>query len=269
MVIGFIGAGNMGRALMQGMISGGASAGSFIAYDIDAHAIECAAGLGVRTTGTLQTLADSADVLVLAVKPKFCQSVLDSLRACGYSKNLLSIAVGWSQKMLQDALPGACVARAMPNTPTQVRQGVIAMNENHTFPGSVFEALGRQLGACGRIVVVPESLFDAVTAVSGSGPAYVYLFIEALADAGVRQGLARDMAYTLAAQTLAGAAAMVLETGEHPGRLKDNVSSPGGTTIEAVYALEKAGLRGAVMDAVDACARKAKKMLKNSEESVR
>ena len=124
----------------------------------------------------------------------------------------------------------------------------------------MFDALRNYLSVCGRILMIPEPLFDAVTSISGSGPAYVYLFIEALADAGVRQGLSRGLSYILAAQTLAGASQMVLQTGRHPGMLKDAVASPGGTTIEAIYALEKAGLRGAILDAVDACARKAAQM---------
>jgi len=196
-------------------------------------------------------------MIVLAVKPKDTAALLDQL-AGEAGGEVFSIVTGWTQQMLAAALPKARgIVRAMPNTPVQVGAGVIALAENHTFSSAAFASLQKLLSACGRTVVIPETLFDAVTGVSGSGPAYVYVFIEALADAGVRQGLPRAMAYTLASQTLLGAAKMVLETGEHPAALKDAVASPAGTTIEARYALEKAGFRGAVIDAVDACAVKA------------
>ncbi len=259
-MIGFIGAGNMASALMRGMIEGGADPASLTACDISKARMGIAREMGVRTAESIAVLAEASDFVVLAIKPKDCAAALETLRALPFARALLSIAVGWPQEKLAAALPEWGVARAMPNTPALVREGVIAFNENHTVAPDAFERLRGLFSACGRTLVVPESLFDAVVAISGSGPAYAYLFIEALADAGVRQGLPRDMAYTLAAQTLLGAAKMVLETGTHPGALKDAVASPGGTTIEAVYALEKAGFRAAVMDAVDACAQKAARM---------
>ena len=153
----------------------------------------------------------------------------------------------------------------MPNTPSQVREGVLAVNENHSMDAFHFKAIQNAFGRCGSVIEIPEALFDAAIAISGSGPAYVYLFIEALADAGVREGLPRDVAYALSAQTLRGAATMVQRTGRHPGALKDDVCSPGGTTIEAIAMLEKAGLRSAVMDAVRACAKRARRMTRQIE----
>ena len=262
-MIGFIGAGNMATALIQGMLDGGVSADAICAFDISAARMDAMRSLGVHTAGSAVDLANACETTVLAVKPKFCKAVLEDLQKNAQVKDLLSIAVSWTQEMLEECLPSARgIAHAMPNTPAAVREGVIAINDNHTIAAERFETLRQMLSSCGRTVIVPESLFDAVTSVSGSGPAYVYMFIEALADAGVRQGLSREMAYALSAQTLLGAARMVLETGKNPAALKDAVASPGGTTIEAIYALEKAGLRAAVMDAVDACAAKAAQMSK-------
>ncbi|MDD3921812.1 MAG: pyrroline-5-carboxylate reductase [Eubacteriales bacterium] len=148
----------------------------------------------------------------------------------------------------------------MPNTPCMVGEGMIAFDADHTLTTDDMEMAKAVFLATGRVEIVNSALMNAVTGVSGSGPAYVYLFIEALADGGVRAGLPRNTAYTLAAQTVLGAAKMVLDTEKHPGALKDAVCSPGGTTIEAVAALEKAGLRSAVLDAVSVCVQKADEM---------
>lgn len=262
-MIGFIGAGNMATALIQGMLKGGISPDTLAAFDISTARMEAMRALGIHTAESAVALAEMSDTTVLAVKPKYMQALLDDLRANAKVRDMLSIAAGWTHAMLVQAVPGARgIVRAMPNTPALVSEGVIAFAAENTLAPERFDALREAFSSCSRTFVVPEYLLDAVTAISGSGPAYVYLFIEALADGGVRQGLPRDMAYQLSAQTVLGAAKMVLETGEHPGALKDAVTSPGGTTIEAIYALEKAGLRGAVMDAVDACARKANQMTK-------
>ncbi len=259
-MIGFIGAGHMATALIEGMIAGGVPKEMLAACDISPARTEAMRALGVTVFADGQTLAKNCDFTVLAIKPKDTAALVAMLGEAARG-NVLSTVTGWTQQMLTAALPNAKgILRSMPNTPAQVGAGVIALADNHTFSQEAFQVIEKALSACGRIVMVPETLFDAVTGVSGSGPAYVYVFIEALADAGVRQGLPRQMAYTLAAQTLLGAAKMVLETGMHPGALKDAVASPAGTTIEAIYALEKAGFRGAVIDAVDACAKKAAQM---------
>lgn len=257
MIIGFIGAGNMATAMLRGMIAGGVSPATFMAFDINPERQREMSELGIATADNALALAEASDITVLAVKPQFLPSVLAQLRQAQL-RDVLSIVVGWTQAMLESALPNARgIAHAMPNTPAQVCEAVIAVNDNHTIDQERFSALSQALSACGRVFVIPESLFDAVTGVSGSGPAYAYIFIEALADAGVRQGLPRDMAYAMSAQMLVGAGRMLLRTGQHPGALKDAVCSPGGTTIEAVYALEKAGFRSAIMDAVKASASKA------------
>ena len=265
-MIGFIGAGNMASALIHGMIGGGVEPAELAAYDIDQKKLDSLRDLGVAVFQSLGEIASSAEVLVLAVKPKDCQTALFALDKLKWSGNLVSVVTGWPQAKLSNALSSASgVLRMMPNTPAQVREGLIAINENHSMAALQFATVQNAFSKCGVIFEISESLFDAVTSISGSGPAYVYLFMEALADAGVREGLPRQMAYTLAAQTVRGAATMVQKTGKHPGALKDDVCSPGGTTIEAIAVLEKSGLRNAVMEAVRACAKKAKRMARQDE----
>lgn len=265
MRIGFIGAGNMASAIMEGMLRGGVAKDQLIATDVSEARRDYMRTLGISVASDIEGVAKQADVIVLAIKPAQVPAVADALQKCSQIPDVLSIVVSLSQKALEGMLPGARgIARAMPNTPACVGEGVIAFCDNHSMDAARFEAMVQAFDACGKTCVVPEHLIGAVTAISGSGPAYVYLFIEALADAGVREGLPREMAYTLASQTVLGAGHMVRDTGMHPAALKDAVCSPGGTTIEAVYALEKAGLRNAVMDAVDACARKADGMGKGN-----
>jgi len=249
----------MAEALMRGMTAGGMDGGQFLAMDLSPERCAQVRGLGFQAApDCMDRLVSGSDLIILAVKPVAVPQVLGALGAYAGLPDVLSIAVGLSQQGMEEALPKARgVARAMPNTPMRVGEGVTAFNENHTIDPGRFERVLAAFSHCGRTMVVPERLMSAVTAISGSGPAYVYLFIEALADAGVREGLPRNIAYELAAQTALGASKMVLEAGTHPAALKDAVCSPGGTTIEAIYALEKAGLRAAVVDAVNACARKA------------
>lgn len=263
-MIGFLGAGNMATALMAGMIAGGVAPASLMAYDISPARMDMVRAMGVQAAEDAVSLANASETTVIVVKPVQTQAVLEDLRAHAQVRDVLSVVLGWTQDMLAKALPNARgIARCMPNTPAQVGEGVIALNENHSLAQGSFDALRAALDTCGKTFVLPERLFDAVTAVSGSGPAYVYLFIEALADAAVREGLTRDMAYELAAQTVLGAAQMVRSTGERPGALKDKVASPGGSTIEALYTLEKTGFRASVMEAMYACARKAEAMSKH------
>ncbi len=262
-MIGFIGAGNMATALIRGMLDGGMDAQELLTFDVNPERMDAMRSIGVATANSAVELANAAETLVLAIKPKDIRAMLATLAEHATVRELVSIAIGWTQAMLEEALPTARgILRMMPNTPALVREGVIALCADHTVSPERFAEIERAFSYCGRSLLVPETLFDAVASLSGSGPAYVYLFIEALGDAGVREGLPRETAYTLAAQTLLGAAKMVLQTGKHPGALKDAVCSPGGSTIEAIYALEKGGLRGAVIDAVDACTRKAAAMAK-------
>ena len=177
---------------------------------------------------------------------------------------MISIAAGWTISRLAAALEGsgATYLRAMPNTPAMVGEGMTAICDDTTFDADDFDFAKGIFEAVGRTVVLPEKLFDGVIAISGSSPAYVFMMIEAMADAGVREGIPRSYAYEMAAQTLLGSALMVLQSGTHPAELKDAVCSPAGTTIEAVEMLERKGFRSAVMDAMKACADKSREMSK-------
>lgn len=261
---GFIGAGKMATAMVQGMLRAGVILpGDVLASDPYAparDALATATGASVTTSNT--EVARRSDVLVLAVKPQGMAAVLEELSAVVTGSHLvLSIAAGVSLATLQRGIgPEARLVRVMPNTPALVGEGAAGycLGPN-TIPGD--DAIVRRcLEAVGKAMAVPESLIDAVTGLSGSGPAFVYVLIEALADGGVRVGLPRETALTLAAQTVLGAARMVLETGIHPGVLKDQVTSPGGTTIAGLHALERGGLRGTVIDAVEAATQRAKEL---------
>ena len=225
MRIGFLGAGNMASAILRGMRDMEKGC-----YDISEAAVRRAEQeLGARGFSSGEALCAWADIVVLAVKP---------------------------------LLPESRLCRVMPNTPAMVGAGMAAIAKETTFAPAEFDCIREVFSAIGRAVVVEERLFDAVTAVSGSGPAYLYMVIEAMADAGVREGLSRASALELAAQTALGSAKMVLESGLHPAALRDMVCSPGGTTIDAVCTLEEKGLRAAVESAVRVCAEKSRAMSK-------
>lgn len=261
---GFIGAGKMATALVQGMLRAGVvEPGQVIASDPYPSAREALKALsGVAVTASNAEVARRSDVLVLAVKPQGMAAVLEELSAVVTGDHLVvSIAAGVPLAALQSGIgPDARLVRVMPNTPALVGEGAAGycLGPNTTPEDDATVRLC--LGAVGRALAVPETMIDAVTGLSGSGPAFVYVLIEALADGGVRVGLPRDAALTLAAQTVLGAARMVLETGMHPGVLKDQVTSPGGTTIAGLHALERGGLRGAMIDAVEAATQRAREL---------
>ncbi|MEL7608469.1 MAG: pyrroline-5-carboxylate reductase [Bacillota bacterium] len=260
MKLGFVGAGNMAQAILKGALDKHVlEASDVLIYDPDTDKAQSQAKqYGVTIARSNAELCAASDIVLLAVKPNVCASALKEIGTALNGKALISIVAGWDMRRLQAELDDRVhILRVMPNTPSMVGEGMTAFDQSHTllpdelaFATSIFSSIG-------RVISVPDTLMSAVTGVSGSGPAYVYLFIEALADAGVLAGLPRATAYELAAQTVVGAGKMVLETGLHPGVLKDAVCSPGGTTIEAVYELESAGFRAAVMRAVDACILKA------------
>jgi pyrroline-5-carboxylate reductase len=217
------------------------------------------AATGIETVPTNGAAVQACDVLVLAVKPQVLPAVMDEIRPALEPRHfVISIAAGITLDTLATGLGTHKLARVMPNTPCLVgasASGYATLNKrpNNEDIGLV----GRLFNAVGKAFHLPEHLLDAVTGLSGSGPAFVYMFIEALADGGVKCGLPRDVAQALAAQTVLGSAQMVLQTGQHPGALKDAVASPGGTTIAGIHALERAGFRSAAMDAVEAAATRA------------
>lgn len=254
----------MATALARGFINARlATPDRLIASDLVKSAREAfARETGAKTVTDNQEVAATADVLFIAVKPDQVASLLQGLaKDLDHNRHLLiSIAAGVTLSRLEMAAPGNRFIRVMPNTPALVGASASAYSLGSLATPADADLAQRLLGSVGLAIGVKEKLLDAVTGLSGSGPAYAFMMIEALADGGVAAGLPRDVAQKLAAQTLLGAAKMVLETNQHPGALKDAVCSPGGTTIEAVHELEKGGLRAALMSAVRASAEKSKKL---------
>ena len=258
--LGFIGAGRMATALARGFVAQGlASAEQMIASDpLPAAAQEFARETGAKTTTDNAQVVAASDCLFLAVKPQQMAEVLAELCGKVTDKHLVvSVAAGITLAALAKGLgPGPRLVRVMPNTPCLIGQGASVYSLGPGATAADGELVGRLLSAVGVGCEAPEKLLDAVTGLSGSGPAFVYIMIEALSDGGVRMGLPRDLALKLAAQTVRGAAEMVLASGEHPAVLKDRVASPGGTTIAGLQALESGGLRAALIAAVEAAARR-------------
>ena len=265
MKIGFIGAGNMGCAIMRGAFQGGfLKPYETMVYDVSEQQLAAlTAAYPVNVAENNIQIARECEFIILAIKPIYMRGVLEEIQKYCYNKKIISIAAGWSMAMLTEILGrdnSAQVLRVMPNTPALVGAGFTALCEENSFSKASLGWAKELFSTLGVVQVLPERLFDAVVAVSGSSPAYVYMFIEAMADGAVRLGMPRKMAIQAAAQAVLGSAKMVMTTGEHPAALKDNVCSPGGTTIEAVQSLEKNGFRSAVLEAMDACARKNRKM---------
>jgi len=264
LTIGFLGAGKMATALARGFVRAKLVAPSqlFASDPFPAARETFARETGGTAAASNLQVVQSARVIFLSVKPDQTAPVLGEMRNHFSSDHLLlSIAAGVPLAKLEAALPaGARVIRVMPNTPALVGESASAYALGKTATTTDGELAQKLFAAVGVALLVKESLLDAVTGLSGSGPAYVYQFIEALSDGGVAAGLPREVATKLAAQTVLGAARMVLETGVHPGALKDQVTSPGGTTIEGLHELEKGKLRGTVMSAVRAATEKSKKL---------
>merc|ERR1712217_235640 len=219
-------------------------------------------GFKVRTEPENSKVCECSDVVVMAVKPQVLDAVLKDLQTKQVKVGMLiSIVAGKTLKTHQTYLPGTRVARVMPNTPSLVGCGASVFVLNSACQCEDAATVSAVMGSCGIVEqVANEGLLDAVTGLSGSGPAYVYLMIEAMSDGGVRMGSPRDVATKLAAQTVMGAGKMVCETGKHPGQLKDAVTSPGGTTIAGVHALESGSFRGTVMNAVQAATSRSKEL---------
>lgn len=264
LTIGFLGAGRMGTALAKGFIQAGlVTAKQIIASDpVPGARAAFGKDVGAKITTSNVEVAKFARVLFLAVKPDQVAAVLAEVKSQFTPEHLLiSIAAGVPIAKLEGGLgAGARVIRVMPNTPALVGASATAYALGKSALAKDGDLAQRFFSAVGVAFPVNESLLDAVTGLSGSGPAYVYLMIEALSDGGVAAGLPRDVATKLAAQTVLGSARMVLETGAHPGALKDMVTSPGGTTIEGLHELEKGKVRAALMSAVRAATEKSKKL---------
>lgn len=263
-VIGFIGAGNMGSAMIGGICKSGLVAPEqVIASDYSATALKNLHSVyGICTASSNEEAVNNSDILFLAIKPNKFAEVLPSI-ASALKKDCIVVSIAAGQSIASiELLLGSDIklVRAMPNTPALVGESMSALCCNQNVSDEEL-FLVKQLFECfGKAEIVTESMIDAVVGVSGSSPAYVYMFIEAMADAAVADGMPRAMAYNFAAQSVLGSAKMVLETGRHPGDLKDAVCSPGGTTIEAVASLEANGFRNAVITAQRACVQKSKDM---------
>ena len=263
MKIGFIGLGNMATAMIGGILR----EKKVEACDIIGSAKTEATINSVKTRFNItavennREVAEQADILFLAVKPIFFPEVISEIKDVVKRNTLIvSIAPGKTIAYLQEAFgsPECKLIRCMPNTPALVSEGCTGVCAGENVTKEELEEVLSLLRSFGTASVVPERLMDVVVGVSGSSPAYVFMFIEAMADEAVAEGMPRKQAYEFAAQSVLGSAKMVLETGKHPGELKDMVCSPGGTTIQAVKVLEEKGMRAAVMDAMEACIKKSR-----------
>ncbi len=270
--IGFIGAGNMAEAMIRGLLHGGASTSeNIVVSDVRQDRLDFIQELfDVSVCERNPDTVDRADLIVLAVKPQIMRAVLIELADhLDMSKLILSIAAGISLATIESHLnKDLRLIRAMPNiaalvleSATAICPGKHASDDDLKLAKAVFDSIG-------KTVIIEEGLMDAITGLSGSGPAYLFLIIDAMADAGVKVGLSRDNALTLSAQTVLGAAKLMIETGEHPGRLKDKVTSPGGTAIAGLHTLEEGGLRTTLINAVEVATLRSRELGKMMENKV-
>lgn len=262
--IGFVGGGQMARALAQGFLAAELTKPSSLGVvDVSPQAAEefSAACDGAAVHDSADALCEASDIIVLAVKPQHMDGVLKAVQgAADESKLFISVAAGVPLNQLENRLVRSRVIRVMPNTPCLVRQGASAFSLGQGATDADRTATKKLLGAVGIAFEVAEPLLDAVTGLSGSGPAFVFMAIEALADGGVAAGLPRTLASQFAVQTVLGAAQLVIDTDEHPAILKDRVASPAGTTIAGIQELENAGFRGGLINAVQAAADRAREL---------
>jgi pyrroline-5-carboxylate reductase len=262
--IGFIGAGNMAEALIAGLLHAKRLAPDrLLASDIDESRLTWLQHTyRIRTDGSNAATAREADILVLAVEPQILDVVLAEIAGSVRADTLVvSVAAGYPIDRVSRTLPGVrAIVRSMPNTPSLVRQGVTAVTYDDRLSTRDADTARSLFESIGLVIRVEERWLDAVTGLSGSGPAYVYVMIEALADGGVKMGLPRETAQLLAAQTVSGAARLVLDSHQHPGVLKDRAASPGGTSIAGLHELERGGLRAALISAVEAAAHRSQEL---------
>lgn len=264
MKLGFIGCGNMAKAMIGGIISSKIfDAKEIIASDsYPKGLLKTEHDLGINVTTDNREVAMNSGVVVLSVKPQYYDSVIKEISNVIKDDTIIvTIAPGQTLEKLEGQFGKAVkIVRTMPNTPALVGEGITGVCKNALVTDEEINYICNILSGFGKAEIIEERMMDAVVAVSGSSPAYVFMFIEAMADAAVMEGMPRDKAYKFAAQAVYGSAKMVMETGKHPGELKDMVCSPGGTTIEAVRVLEEKGLRSSVIEAMKACTEKARKM---------
>jgi pyrroline-5-carboxylate reductase len=262
--VGFLGAGNMGEALIKGLLAAKlVPAQAIFATDVRPERLkELDRQYGIQVSSDNAELVKHTDIVILAVKPQIMDAVATEIApAVTRGKLLISIAAGVATDKIRARLPrDARLIRVMPNTPALVLEGATAIAKADGLEPGDLDVAREIFGAVGRVVVLGEEMIDAVTGLSGSGPAYVAVVIESLADGGVRMGLDRATAMTLATQTVLGAAKLLLETGLHPGALKDMVSSPGGTTIAGIAALEEGGLRTTFIKAVERATQRSREL---------
>lgn len=258
--IGFIGCGNMARAMIGGIVKSNlVSSEKIIASNPSDNSLnKVKEEYNILVTQDNVEVAKASDIIILAIKPDKYFEIIDEIKP--YLRKdvvIVTIAAGITLESMSNAMGhDAKVVRTMPNTPALVSEGMSALCANKNITKEELQDVVKVFESFGKVELLEEKLIDIVPAVSGSSPAYVYMFIEALGDGAVLQGMPREMAYRMAAQAVLGAARMVLDTGEHPGKLKDNVCSPGGTTIKAVYTLEKNNFRAAVISAMESCSGK-------------
>jgi pyrroline-5-carboxylate reductase len=262
--IGFIGAGKMAQAMISGIVHTNLLSPENIIASArtEKTLMEIKQKYQIRTTMNNQEVAQFADILILAVNPNVHSNVINEIKEFVKPESIIiTIAAGVTLEDLNKAFGRKLkFIRTMPNTPSLIGEGMSVLCPNENVGPEDLEQVVQLFNSFGKTECLSESLMDAVPAISGSSPAYVYMFIEAMADGGVQQGIPRDQAYRLAAQAVLGAAKMVLETEKHPGQLKDDVCTPGGVTIEAVASLEKNQFRGAVLSAMKECTEKIKKL---------
>jgi pyrroline-5-carboxylate reductase len=262
--IGFIGTGFMGTPMVKGIAGSGlVPANQIHVFDIDqAKLAVLKKETGVDTVGNGVEVVEKSDIIILAVKPNFVKPVLEECKGKFDNKKILvSIAAGIPIKSYKDILgQEKKIVRTMPNQPALVGEGMTLVSYDANMSEADKEVIGKIMECMGKVETLEERLMSEVIALTSSSPAYVFMMIEAMSDAAVLSGIPRAISYKLAAQAVLGSAKMVLETGKHPGELKDQVCSPAGTTIEAVSALEKNGFRYAIMDAMHECTKKAREL---------
>lgn len=262
--IGFIGGGNMGEALVRGLISASLfQAERIFVHDVSAPRVEyLAKEYGIKPCRSIPELAGACRVIVIAVKPQVIASVLGELNgALSENRLVISIAAGIPLSMLERGLPEATpIVRVMPNTPALVLKGASALSRGKSVAPEQMETALEIFRAVGKAVEVEEKWMDTVTGLSGSGPAYVLLMIEAMIDAGVLMGLPRHLSRELAVQTFIGTSIMLDQSGKHPAEMKDMITSPGGTTIRGLKVMEEKGVRGAIFEAVEAATRRSEEL---------